>query len=96
MSWVISDMNGELYPAHELGNALLRVRQNVPSIGSLLISFPAICFGDTGATSGALALLVGISSFQRGRVPADDALILSSGLGGQRAAALLTRPDARP
>ncbi|HYO56487.1 beta-ketoacyl synthase N-terminal-like domain-containing protein [Archangium sp.] len=87
---VIGDLNGERYRTDEYGFSLNRLSERFTD-GSR-IRTPADCWGDVGAASGPLFLILSAISAMRGYAPGPLALVWTSAEGGERAAALLELP----
>jgi 3-oxoacyl-[acyl-carrier-protein] synthase-1 len=85
---VFIDVNGEPYRAADWGQAAVRLLE----LG-LLADWPqevvAASFGETGAASPLLALILAARSFTRGYSRGDTALVLASDDGGNRGATTL-------
>jgi 3-oxoacyl-[acyl-carrier-protein] synthase-1 len=88
ISCIYGDLNGENWRAHEYGSALVKLtgKYNTENIKSY---FPAECFGDTGAASGAISVCAAIQSFNRNYASNDEAVVFSSSETGDVASALL-------
>jgi 3-oxoacyl-[acyl-carrier-protein] synthase-1 len=86
---ILSDLNGEVWRANELGNALVRLRGALDADRSNLVA-PATSFGDVGAASGAVAVGLAVRSFVRRYSASNHALILSSSESGQVGSVCLT------
>jgi 3-oxoacyl-[acyl-carrier-protein] synthase-1 len=94
LSWVISDQNGEVYPAQEWGCAQVRLRPSSPHLSEPALWYPARAFGETGTVSGAVGLALAVRAYQRNYAPSRSAGILSSDLASSRAAILVGAPEA--
>jgi 3-oxoacyl-[acyl-carrier-protein] synthase-1 len=90
--WIISDHNGELYRAYDWGHACVRLRPAYAQLAEAGPWHPCEAFGDTGAASGAVGLIMAMAAFRRGYAPARSAMILSSSDGPGRAAVQLGSP----
>jgi 3-oxoacyl-[acyl-carrier-protein] synthase-1 len=90
ISCIYGDLNGEDWRAHEYGSALVKLtgKYNIENISS---HFPAECFGDTGAASGALSICAAIQSFNRNYASSDEIVVFSSSDTGEVASALLLK-----
>lgn len=86
--WVLSDHTGEPYRAMEWGSAAVHLESahKAQVVGAM--SFAAASFGDTGAASGAIALCMAATAFERGYAAAPIAALVSSADSGDRAALL--------
>lgn len=86
--WVLSDHTGESYRAMDWGSATvhLEAENKAQIVGPM--SFAAASFGDTGAASGAVALCMATTAFERGYAPAPIAALVSCADSGDRAALL--------
>jgi len=86
--WCLSDHNGDNQRAMDWGSAQVHIeaQQKTLIIGDTV--YPAAAFGDTGAASGALALCLAATAFERRYAPGAIAAVLSSGDAGDRAALL--------
>ncbi len=84
---VYCDMNGEPYRADEYGFTVTRTRQRFRAASDFIA--PADCWGDVGAASGPLAVVLAtiaqLKMYSRGPL----GLVWGSSDGGERAAALL-------
>ena len=87
--WVVGDHNGETYRAMDWGHALSRLRGHDAFFADPVSWFPAEALGDTGAASGAVALCVALSAWERRYAPADAAAVLCAADGPARAALVL-------
>jgi 3-oxoacyl-[acyl-carrier-protein] synthase-1 len=87
VSDVYCDMNGEPYRADEYGFTALRIKQQLEAASEFVA--PADCWGDVGAASGPLGLMLaaiaGHKAYSRGPI----GLVWASSEGGERAGALL-------
>jgi len=86
--WVLSDHTGEPYRAMDWGSAAvhLEAAHKAQVVGAM--SFTAASFGDTGAASGAIALCMAASAFERGYAAAPIAALVSCADSGDRAVLL--------
>lgn len=91
IKWLISDQNGESYRAHEWGDTFVRLSALSPKIKVQSIWYPSVSFGDTGITSGAVAVCLAAKAFIRNYAVSNTALILSSSDKGDRGALLLSK-----
>lgn len=83
----LCDMNGEPYRADEYGFTLIRTSERFVDAADFIA--PADCWGDVGAASGPLFILLALAAAQRGYATGLHSLIWTSSEGGERAAALL-------
>ncbi len=83
----ICDMNGEPYRADEFGYAMTRLNDRFVTPSDFLT--PADCWGDVGAASGPLFVILAIESWRRGYGKGSYQLLWTSSEGGERSAALL-------
>jgi 3-oxoacyl-[acyl-carrier-protein] synthase-1 len=88
---IICDINGERYRGEEWGFVCLRVGEYFADPTAYWS--PADCWGDVGAASGPLFVMLACEMAHRG-VPATTMLLWASSEGGLRAAALLRAPSA--
>ncbi|MCI0640688.1 MAG: hypothetical protein L0Y72_04425 [Gemmataceae bacterium] len=86
---ILTDLNGEAWRANELGNALVRLRDEIDSDKSNIVT-PATSFGDVGAASGAISVCLAVRSFVRRYSASNNALVLSSSESGQVGAICLS------
>src|SRR5262249_24070784 len=89
--WIVTDQNGEVYRAYELGCMLTRVLRKLPLLQECPLTYPAMSFGDTGAASGFLAACMVIHAFQHQYNSVDSAVILSSSDRNERSSVLIMR-----
>ena len=86
--WCLSDHTGEPYRAMDWGSAEVHIadahKANI--VGGM--TYAAVFFGDTGAASGAVALCMAASAFERHYAPAPLAALVSSADSGDRAVVL--------
>lgn len=87
VDYTICDMNGEPYRSEEFMYAVLRTHSALKD--HTKFQTPADCWGDVGAASGPLMLMLGVASTIRGFGEGPRILIWNSSEGGDRAAALL-------
>jgi hypothetical protein len=84
---LISDHDGETHRARELGMLQQRlVALKNRRLANATTWLPASAFGNTGAASGAVALLLALRALVRGYAPAPGLTLLSSDDSGARAA----------
>lgn len=86
------DINGERHRSEDWGFALLRCPDLVQD-GSAYLT-PASAFGDVGAATGALAVVLATSAWARAYAAGPGALLWAGSDGGLRAAALLQYGEA--
>jgi 3-oxoacyl-[acyl-carrier-protein] synthase-1 len=90
------DMNGEAYRADEFGFAVLRVGGLFRDPGGFIA--PADCWGDVGAASGPLLLLLAEAAARKGYAPGPVAGAFTSAESGERCgwmAGLSAQPEGR-
>jgi 3-oxoacyl-[acyl-carrier-protein] synthase-1 len=87
VSDIYCDMNGEPYRADEFGFAGLRVGESFTSLSDFVA--PADCWGDVGAASGPLQLVLAVAANAKGYAHGSTALAWASSESGERAAVLL-------
>lgn len=85
---VYCDINGEPYRSEEYGFAALRTGEHFESATDFCA--PADCWGDVGAASGPLQLMLACAAMQKGYARGSNALAWCSSESGERAAALLS------
>lgn len=83
--FLVSDHDGEVLRAHELGLVQHHLEAKLRGLGDAPIWLPAVGFGNTGAASAALAIAMATRGYARERAPASTAMICSSGDDGTRA-----------
>ena len=81
------DMNGEPYRADEYGFAVLRTRDHFVSASEFVA--PADCWGDVGAASAPLFLVLAVVAFNKAYALGDVSLVWASSDTGERGAALV-------
>jgi 3-oxoacyl-[acyl-carrier-protein] synthase-1 len=87
---VYLDLNGESRRAHEWGNALVHARRS-SRLDLWVHEIPALAFGETGAASPLLAVVLAARTFARSRASGDRALVAVVGEDGHRAAFAVRR-----
>lgn len=87
--WVVCDQNGEDYRALEWGNSLVRLVAECDAFGQCQVWYPAASFGDTGAASSAVGVVMALTALQRGYAPAPRAMVLSASDSPKRALTVL-------
>jgi len=85
--WVICDLNGESYRAHEWGLALARLGDALGGVRALW--HPADCVGDLRAAGPALHLALACRALHEGYAPATSCVLFAGDDGGDRAACLV-------
>jgi 3-oxoacyl-[acyl-carrier-protein] synthase-1 len=85
---IICDMNGEPYRAAEYGFTLVRVAKRF--VDATAFRSPADCWGDVGAASGPLFVILATAAFQKGFANGPRALLWTSSDTGERASAMLS------
>jgi len=86
------DFNGQPYRSHEFGYTVTRVARAF--VDSSDFTAPADCWGDVGAATGPLLLMLAAVAGRKGYARGPRVLAWTSSDGGERAAALL-RIDVR-
>jgi 3-oxoacyl-[acyl-carrier-protein] synthase-1 len=90
VSWVVSDLNGEHYGAHEWSVVAARLTD---ALGALrAFHHPLESTGDVGAATGGLLAAHVLHAFARGASPAAEALLVCGSAGSTRAALTLYAP----
>ena len=84
---VYCDLNGDTYRADEFAFAVTRTRERFVSASDFVA--PADCWGDVGAASVPLGVILACAAGARGYARGTHALVWASSDGGQRGAALL-------
>lgn len=90
---VYCDLNGEAYRADEYGFTVLRTKESFRAATEFVA--PADCWGDVGAASGPLHMLLAIAASMKGTAKGPLSMIWASSEGGDRAAAILRAGVAR-
>ncbi len=85
--YLVGDLNGEPYRADELGFALMRVREQISE--AVEIHTPAESWGDVGAASLPLFVVLVAEAFRKHYAPDSRALCWASSESGLRGAILL-------
>ena len=83
---VFCDINGERYPSHEWGMAVLRTPE---VFATTAYESPANLWGDMGAAWGALGCTLAVRAWARGYARGPRALVWGSSDGGLRGAVVL-------
>lgn len=91
---VICDINGERYRGEEWGFACLRIGHHFDDPAAYLS--PADCWGDLGAASGPLFVMLACQAAIRKYATGSRSLLWASSEGGLRAAAVLDSATGRP
>jgi 3-oxoacyl-[acyl-carrier-protein] synthase-1 len=84
---LIGDLNGEPYRADEFGFALMRLRERM--VEGIEFATPAGCWGDVGAASAPLFLMLAAIAAEKGYAPGGRTLCWAGSEGGLRGAVLL-------
>lgn len=84
---VICDMNGERYRGEEWGFVCLRLSQYFDD--PTTYHSPAECWGDMGAASGPLFVMLACHAIRRGHTQGSRTMLWASSEGGQRGVAIL-------
>lgn len=88
---IICDLNGEPYRAEEFGYTLVRTGDRFVDPTDFMT--PADCWGDIGAASGPLFLILQMIAGVKGNAKGPHTLALTSSESGERSAALLQTVD---
>ncbi len=91
---LMGDMNGERYRAEEYAYAMIRNREKLAETVALLA--PADRWGDVGAASALLALVLVSRAATRGYAPGEHTLVWASSVEGQRGAAVVNTAGLKP
>ena len=89
--FLVLDRNGETERASDWGHCLVRLKSRNASLAEAPAWDPAISFGDTGAASAALGVVLAMRGLARGYAPSPSAVVLSSAEDGGRSAIRLYR-----
>lgn len=84
---LVIDLNGEIYRSEELGFASVRTQEHFLALSELLA--PARCWGDVGAASAPLFMMLAVQAAARGWSRGPRWLLSTSSEGGQRGVVLL-------
>ncbi len=84
---IICDMNGEPYRGDEFGFAFIRTSRYFDDTADCLT--PADCWGDVGAASGPLFIVLAVIAARKDYALGDYTVVYTSGENGNRTAALL-------
>ena len=84
---VYCDMNGEPYRADEFAFLVTRTRERFVSASDFVA--PADCWGDMGAASAPLLIMLACIAAEKGYAKGDSTLVWASSVGGERGAALI-------
>jgi 3-oxoacyl-[acyl-carrier-protein] synthase-1 len=87
VDYQICDLNGESYRADELGFAVARLGASFADPAECWA--PADCWGDVGAASGVLFLMLAVAGAEKGYAAGRHALLWASSESGERAATLV-------
>jgi 3-oxoacyl-[acyl-carrier-protein] synthase-1 len=87
IDYMICDLNGEPYRGDEFGYTIVRTSDRFVNPSDFLT--PADCWGDVGAASGPLFIMLPLIAWQKGYFKVSHTLICASSEGGQRSTALL-------
>lgn len=91
--FLLCDLNGESYRAFEWGTAQARLGARLEGLRRAVM--PARSVGDVGAATGALLLATAAEALGRGWAPGEEALLFTASEGALRAAARVSRPEAK-
>lgn len=86
---VISDVNGEEWRTYEFACARVRLSKQIGSQAHFVL--PATTLGEIGCASGAVAICIAMSSFERNYAQQDSVLIASSSDNGGVGAVLVSK-----
>lgn len=86
---VMTDQNGETYRANEWGNAVVALSSS-PGFSDWETHAPASNFGETGAASPLLSIVLQTRAFVRGYASSDAAVVAVSDDGPERGAVVIT------
>ena len=87
------DLNGERYRTTEWGFAVLR-EQRAMRVGTSC-EMPSDCWGDVGAASAALGVMLAVQAWAREYAKGPRALVWASSEGGLRGAGVVTQAEAK-
>ncbi len=88
--WVVCDLNGESYRAHEWGVAMSRLADPLGQLRA--VWHPADCLGELRAAAPALHLIVACQAWRRGCAPGANCLVFAADDAGERGACTLGAP----
>jgi len=94
-SWLLGDLNGDVFRANDWGYALVRLKPEHPQLGEQALTLPAEHFGELGAATGPVAACMAMRAFERRYAPGRRALVWLSAYGGSRATFTLQPHDAQ-
>jgi 3-oxoacyl-[acyl-carrier-protein] synthase-1 len=89
--WVLTDLNGERYKAHEWGIVMTRVNSLIDK--NYQFAFLADVIGEVGAATSVVQIGCIIEAIERGYAPDDSALLFAGNDGGKRSAMSVSRPS---
>jgi 3-oxoacyl-[acyl-carrier-protein] synthase-1 len=84
-SFVIGNLNGDRWRAHEWGNALSRLRIG-HELENIEVWYPALHFGEIGSATPFVSICMAITAFQRGYAPEERSLVWLSADNGSKTA----------
>lgn len=87
---LIADLNGEEWRAREFGGALARLGG---ALGDVRFIYPAASLGETGASSGAIALCLAARAFRREYAKSNASLVVSLSDAGEAAGIRVEAPS---
>lgn len=87
VSDIYCDMNGDPYRADEYGFTVSRTREGFDSPGEFVAA--ADCWGDVGAASGTLAIMLAVIAGEKGYAKGPHCLVWGSSNTGERGAVVL-------
>ncbi len=88
---IICDLNGERYRVDEYGFASARTSEFLADASDFLA--PADCWGDVGAASGPLFIMLAQAAARKGYAAGPRTLVWTSSESGERSAILLSHPQ---
>lgn len=91
---IIGNLNGDQWRAKEWGTAMSRTSARYP-IFDQPQWHPAVCFGETGAATGAIAICMGTRGLARDYAKKEQILIWMSSHDGNKGSIMLHNPDDR-
>ncbi len=87
IDYMICDMNGEPRRADEFGYTMVRTSDRF--VNAIDFLTPADCWGDVGAASGPLFVILALAAGLRGYTKGPHTLVWTSSEGGERCAAVV-------
>jgi 3-oxoacyl-[acyl-carrier-protein] synthase-1 len=89
-AWLLSDINGTARRSTEWAYTLVKLQHEI-QLADLPRWYPAASFGDVGAATGAVAVVMAARAFERGYAPGEAALVLLASERGGRGAVLVKK-----